>query len=263
MVRGVRGCAMTWLGAVLLALAQSGSAPSVAVFALPARGLDQAVADAVTDSMVDELRTSHAFSRVVGSRELEAALGLEKQRQVLDCTTESCIAQIAGALGVDQLLTGAITRVGESYVLSLRLVDARTGLGVSGLTRRLKGTTEEALLDAVHPAVLELLTQAKLLDHDWREVTTENPPSSRRVPVMGALGGVALVAMAGLPVAALSVVTLQLLPRLVEPPAIGIPYEARFAALYGTTAVLGGMGVAALAVAVAAIGGMAAAAVLL
>src|SRR6185295_5852068 len=59
---------------------------------------------------------------VTGKNDIAALLGLERQKQLLGCSDEqaSCLAELAGALGVDGLLTGSLGKVGNGYVVEVK-----------------------------------------------------------------------------------------------------------------------------------------------
>lgn len=74
-------------------------------------------------------------------------LGLERQRQLMGCATEgtSCLAELAGALGVELLLTANIVKSESGYLASIRVLRTANGESVLAPSERLK--TEDALLD--------------------------------------------------------------------------------------------------------------------
>lgn len=54
-------------------------------------------------------------------------LGMERQRQLLGCTEDtSCMAEIANALGTDLVAVATVGRVGNTYLVSVKLIDGRT-----------------------------------------------------------------------------------------------------------------------------------------
>ncbi len=93
---------------------------------------------------------------VRGPSELEAVIGLERQRQLMGCSDSSsaCMAELAGALNVARLLTGDVSKVGDSVLLNLSLVDARTGRAVGRVGRRVRNL--DALLDVIPEALHEV-----------------------------------------------------------------------------------------------------------
>lgn len=197
----------------LQALGAPAPAPSAAIFQLePEFGVEPGVAKLLTDSLTQVLRTSGAFSRVVSSREIEALVGLERQKQLMACPSDGCVAELAGALGVDFLVVGNIGKLGASFLINIKLLVVRTGAVASSVANRIKGENEEALLDGLHPAALQLLDGAGL-KHALRggtaaprtEVETPAAPAEAGAPApwkkpligtgvaIACVGGVALV----------------------------------------------------------------------
>ncbi len=135
--------------------------PSVALFNLEAKGAVQAaVAEQLTDLVLDEMRKEKRFSRVVSQKEVETVLGFERQKQMLDCSAESCVSEIAGSLGVDLVVTGSIGRLGSSWVFSVRMLRSRDGQAASSVTARACGESEDSAVALVVPAVAKLLLDA-------------------------------------------------------------------------------------------------------
>lgn len=56
-------------------------------------------------------------------RDIEAMLGFEQTKQAFDCSEMSCLAQIGGSLGVDELLYPRVTGLGDELMISLTLLD--------------------------------------------------------------------------------------------------------------------------------------------
>jgi hypothetical protein len=67
-----------------------------------------------------------------------------------------CIAQIGGALGVDKLVVGQVGRLADSYVVSLRLIDARSVRVDNRVSETFRGQ-EDQLLRAVRHEGRKLL----------------------------------------------------------------------------------------------------------
>jgi len=65
---------------------------------------------------------------VTSPKDIAAVLGMERQRQLMGCDDASnCIAELAGAMGVDAIVTGQIAKVGEKLQLTVKVVAAQTG----------------------------------------------------------------------------------------------------------------------------------------
>lgn len=128
----------------------------VAVYDFELQGIDANVGTVVTDSMLAEVRKLQGAS-AIGMDEIKDMLSHEANRQILGCESDnSCLAEIAGALGVDELLTGRLTKAGDSHTFLLRRIDQRRAKVAGVVNRRLKAGSGEEFLLSVGPAVEEL-----------------------------------------------------------------------------------------------------------
>lgn len=94
---------------------------------------------------------------------------------------ESCLADIAGSLGVDELVTGNIARVGDEHVIGLRRIDQKNAGVLGNVSKRLVATNGEELLAALGPVIAELYADRPLKKGATRGVPAEvalslNPP---------------------------------------------------------------------------------------
>src|SRR4051812_14698011 len=62
--------------------------------------------------------------RVTTKNEISSLLGFERQRQLLGCSDQSssCLAELAGALGVDGIITGSIAKLSSGYAGNIKIV---------------------------------------------------------------------------------------------------------------------------------------------
>jgi TolB-like protein len=153
------------LSALVLAAAPQPTAelPSVAVLPLESKtGVSKDAADMLTSNLAFTMRKTKRFSRVVDPRDLQALLGFERQKQLLSCESSSCMAEAAGALGVDYVLNGSLGRLGETWLFNASLLNARTAQLESTVSKPIKGKGEDALLNAVDDIVNAILAEASL-----------------------------------------------------------------------------------------------------
>ncbi len=185
------------LAVVLWTSLPAAAQPSVAVTGFSAgKGVDPQTAKVLTEAVVHRARASGAFSRVAASSELEAVLDMERQRQLLDCNAASCVAEIAGALGVDLLLTGSVALLGDLYVVNMRLLTARSGEARASFLGNLRAGNEAGLLEAVNRGTDQVLAQAGLSAPHKAPVLPRVMMGAGVVALVGA--GTALVLGAGL-----------------------------------------------------------------
>ena len=138
---------------LLLALA---AAPKLAVLPVAAgEGVPASTAAALTEALSGEVRR-RAGAEVVTQREISAVLSLERQKAMLGCSSDACIAELGGALGCDRLVTGDLARLGESFLLHLRLVETGRARVLAQSDRRLRRGTIDDVLDALPGMVAEL-----------------------------------------------------------------------------------------------------------
>jgi hypothetical protein len=108
---------------------------------------------AFSQALVPEIRKLEGVS-AIGMAEIRDMLGFERQRQMLGCSAdEGCLAEIGGALGVDELVTVELTLVGQSYALAARRLDMRKARVVQSVSRRFDRRDGEELLNVVGPLV--------------------------------------------------------------------------------------------------------------
>ncbi len=96
--------------------------------------------------------------RFVSGSELAQLMELEGQKARVGCEDDSCMADIAGALGARFAVGGSITQLGELQVLQLRLMDVHSAEGLSRVTRNAQ--TVEAFVPLMDEMAAELLAPA-------------------------------------------------------------------------------------------------------
>lgn len=134
------------------------AAPSLAIPGFTCGGVDAALCTAYEDRLASQLAAGGALT-VVTHGDIEKSLGLERQKQLLGCASEagSCLTELAGALGVDGLVSASIARSGSNIIMSVRVVRARDGSTWASLSERVRD--EDALLDALDRAGTQLRAQ--------------------------------------------------------------------------------------------------------
>jgi hypothetical protein len=168
--------------ACLLAVALAAAPPKLAVLqVVNGEGVPQSTAAAITEAVVAEVRRqSHA--EVITQREISSILSLEKQKAMLGCETDACMAELGGALGTDRLVAGDIAKLGESFLLHLRVVDVKKVRVAAQADRRLRGGTIDDVLDVLPAMVGELFPAAP--PPAPQAGTPAAPPAAVALPVV-------------------------------------------------------------------------------
>lgn len=131
-------------------------ATKVALVPLPvgAEVSDKAAA-AMTEAIAGEIRRVPGV-QLITQDEIASLLGLERQKQLLGCSAESCMAELGGALGVDRLVTGTLNKLGETWMFSLKALDVKSVKLVANAQRNLRKGTIDDVIDLISPMVGEL-----------------------------------------------------------------------------------------------------------
>lgn len=177
---------------------QPASTIKIAVYEFGARGVQPRVARIVTDAVVVELRKVQQLD-VIGMDEIKDMLSHEANKQMLGCDDDSCLAEIAGALGVDELVTGSVSLIGDTSLLNTRRIHLRTARVVHSYEQRLTPKAGEEFLAVVGAAVAALYPEHKLRPGAHRGVDDAvalalNPPPLRPWIFYATAGGAVLLA---------------------------------------------------------------------
>lgn len=174
----------------------------IAVYDFELQGVDPNVGAVVTDSTLSEVRKLQGVS-AIGMDEIRDMLSHEANKQVLGCeSNESCLAEIAGALGVDDLVTGTLTKTETEHVFVLRRIDQKRAKVVGSVNRRLKAESGQEFLAAIGPAIEELFPDRQLKSGMERGVAKEvalrlDPPPLPKWSFYAVGGGAAASLIAG------------------------------------------------------------------
>jgi len=119
------------------------------------RGLDDGLIKLLNELLMTEFQKSEQLD-VFGEQDLMAMVSLEVTRQQLTgCTDDSCLAEVGGALGVDQLVFSNVGQVGARYILNMKLLDV-TQARVIGRISEFSDSNEDALVYAIQKASAQL-----------------------------------------------------------------------------------------------------------
>lgn len=163
------------VGLLALARAAQAAQPHDRLLVLPPQvgeGVPSAFVSSVEALVVEQLHESGRF-QVLGRSDLAALVGLERQREVAGCTDSDCAAQIAGALDVRLVGALSIDRLGETSLLSIRIVDTSKTRVLGRASRTLR--TGQDVAQAVGLLVGALITE-------YEQTRAEDAPH----PVAGA-----------------------------------------------------------------------------
>jgi hypothetical protein len=143
----------------------------------------------------------HGFA-VMTATEISSLLGLERQKQLLGCSSESssCMAELADALGVDGIVTGSLAKLGDTFQIDVKVVASNNGRTLGIFSGTAKG--DRNLLSVLTDAAALLSDQVLDALHRRPVATVSASGGVRRlsiVPILvGAIGIVAGAVLLGL-----------------------------------------------------------------
>ena len=140
--------------------------------------------------------------RVTTPRDVASILGVERQKQLLGCADAqtSCLAELAGALGAEGIITGEIALVGKVYQLTIKVLSPKDGRPLYQVLKRVKGEEEvleeldRVAVDAAKKvtAALRANVPAKVVAPvpvpEPKPVVTEAPVVEKTAPRGGGFG---------------------------------------------------------------------------
>jgi hypothetical protein len=192
--------------------------------------------------------------RVYTQREIQTAIGMERQKQLLGCAAEdsSCLAELAGALGVDAILFGNVGQFGKTFQVNIKVLQANNLAPLATFSAHVD--SEEGLLTELTRGADQIAVQlqngqperVKLKDADAEVVSSSGGGKKSRVLSWVMLGGGVAVGGAGL---ALLIVTLGRANEIRNAPSSAEALALRNGAIPLEAAgwICAGLGVAALA----------------
>jgi hypothetical protein len=141
---------------IALAILTAASPKKIAVLDLEAAGVPEPLVATLSLLLPNAIREANAGVEVISGAEIRSLIGFERQKVLLGCKENSnCIAEVGGALGAGELVSGSLGKVGKTYMLQLRRLDVAQGRTIAS-TLDTVDTGEDALLQAVRSGVKKL-----------------------------------------------------------------------------------------------------------
>jgi hypothetical protein len=135
------------LVAALPLCAAAQAKPKIAVLDFSAHGASKELASAAGGVAANELDRMATF-QIVTADAIRNMLAFEKQRQMLGCADAGCMAEIGGALGVDWLVSGKVTKLAaaagipETLSVDLTLTNVRKAQREGSVIETARSETE-------------------------------------------------------------------------------------------------------------------------
>jgi len=127
----------------------------LAVMPLAARGMEQTTADSLTSILSAQLNQIKGIS-VISQDDIKAMLSKAALDSSVSCTDSlECVVEIGASLGLSKLVTGAVGKVKDTFVISVQLIDVRNADVVNRVLESYTGDEAE-LQNAIKLAAYQI-----------------------------------------------------------------------------------------------------------
>lgn len=132
-----------------------GRKANIAVLDLEAISVTPNEARTLTNKLRGELVRTRKYT-VIERSQMEEILNEQGFQLTGMCSTDECYVEAGKLLGVEQLVGGSIGRVGNTYLISLRLIDVETGVIIKLVDEEIEGSIDEVLKTGISSVVKKL-----------------------------------------------------------------------------------------------------------
>ena len=157
----------------------------------------------LAQALVTEVRKVDGIA-AIGMAEIREVLTQEYRRQMMGCSVDQeCLAEVAGALGVDELVSSELVVEGGTSTFTVTRIDMRTTRVKADAQKRLRRSRSgEEVLGSIGEVVATLFPDRQLRDGQSRGVSKQvarwlNPPPLARWIFFSTVGAAAVAAAGG------------------------------------------------------------------
>jgi len=129
---------------------------TLAVLDFEGRNISQGEALTLTDRFRNEIIKTNKYT-IVERTEMEEILK-EQGFQQTGCTSNECVVEVGALLGVQQMISGSIGKVGDIFTVSVRIIDIQTGKILKTTDYDIRGNISEMLTKGMREVALKLVT---------------------------------------------------------------------------------------------------------
>lgn len=141
----------------ILLISFSAAQIPVAIIDFEANGISDGEARALTDRLRNELFRFKNFQ--VMERSFMEEILEEQGFQLSGCTSDECVVEVGRLIGVEQMLGGSISKIGDVFTVSARIVSVETGKILKVSSYDYKGNIGGLLTQGMHEVAAQLATE--------------------------------------------------------------------------------------------------------
>jgi len=140
----------------IVAIAQT----PIAIIDFEGKEISQSEASALTDRLRNELINNGHYKVV--ERDMMEEILQEQGFQQSGCTSNECIVEVGRLIGVEKIVGGSISKVGNLYSVSARIVSVETGEVLKAVSYDHGGKLSDLLKTGMKDVALELVGQKRV-----------------------------------------------------------------------------------------------------
>ncbi len=150
---------------------------NVAVVDFEGRGISEGEAKTLSDKLRGELLATDSFAVIERSQMNEVLK--EQGFQQTGCTSQECMVEIGQLIGVSKIMAGSVGKVGETFLISVRMVDVKTGRIEKGVEEEIEGKIDDVLRKGIRSVARKMAgLKAEKLSKPVVPAATLPPPKS-------------------------------------------------------------------------------------
>ena len=133
---------------------------TIAVFDLTSAGISGDEAIILTNRVRSQLINTGSYI-VVDRANMEEIL-TEQGFQQTGCTSDECVVEVGNLLGVQNMMSGTVGKIGSTYSISLQIVNIETGQIIKSSSYDYKGEIEGLLTEGINSVLHKVLGVSKI-----------------------------------------------------------------------------------------------------
>lgn len=152
----------------------------IAVMDLEGNGISEVEAAALSNRLRNELFKTGEFN-VVDRGMMENILN-EQDFQLSGCTSSDCLVEIGMLIGAQQMVGGSISKIGNTFTVSVQLVDVETGAVIRVADIDLQGALDDLLTRGISQVAAQLSNKTAPVPSPIQRPKTVSPVSASSIP---------------------------------------------------------------------------------
>lgn len=133
------------------------SGDNIAILQLDGNGVEASVPRTLTDLLINTMQSNGCYN-VLERDQVDKILQEQGFQNSGACSATECAVEMGKLLSVSKMAIGSIGRLGNSYILNVRMADVQTGAVLSNSSKKITGGIENSA-DAISEIVNDLCTQ--------------------------------------------------------------------------------------------------------